>query len=674
MSIGNESNNKRKAGFHSIRAKMMTIILPIISAMVILLTLVSYNVSKSMIKSSSEELLMSSVASQASMINSWIEKNLATISAIKQSVEMVEYPKSEMQKVLNGYYGFESNFPNGIYIASSDGTFQQALESSKSMTDFQNTTWYQHGLTTVTPSITSAYRDEKGRLVISATGMVEELGKTIRVIGADMSLDSITVIVNSSISMQGASSFLVDGENLTILAHRDSELLGTQLQTDNGDPFLSKVAEKLGKRDYTVTDIRGNLTCFKEVGNTGWILVSYVPDKVIFADADRLGTLMLIIGALAVIILGVIMSQIIYYLAKPIAGLTGNITEMATGDFTIEVQHKGRDEIAIMGQSLANFSGSMREMIADIRQTADSLSIQSENSSTVAGEMYEAAKIQGVSMNQLKETVNQLSESVNDIASNASVLANVVSDTREKGNEADDRMKLTVEVSESAKIKMQEVGAAMDMILRNMSNLQTAINKVGSASAEITKIIGLIGDIAGQTHLLSLNASIEAARAGDAGRGFSVVAEEIGKLANTSTDSVKTISDLIDQINELVSDAVNQADSSAKNIDESSVSIKGAVDTFDEIFRNIQETNQLIQAVLGKIEEVDSVATNVAAVSEEQAASSEEILATSETMVEQANHITENSQKVADDAVELAKTSEGLSEHMSKFRIDKEEA
>jgi len=669
-----ENSSNAQRGFKTIRSKMLTLTIPIVSVLVILLISVSYNVSRAMIQSAAEERLKSSVASQASKINSWVEQNLSTVAAIKQSVETAGYTDAELQKVLNGYYNYDSNFPNGVYVASADGTYLKAAGSDKPMNDFKNAQWYRHGLTTVSLSITEPYQDANGTKIISATGMLVEAGNTVRVIGADMSLDSVTIIVNSSISMDGAAAFLVDTNDMSILAHRDSALLGATLSVSGTDPFLATVAEKLEARDYSTADIEGNMTCLKQVGSTGWILVSYIPDSVIFSDADRLGTLMLLIGFVAVVLLAVVIAQVIRYLVRPIAGLTRNITEMSSGDFTIQVQHKGQDEIAVMGRSLESFSGSMREMIADIRQTADNLSVQSENSSSVANEMYEAAKIQGQSMAQLKDTVNQLSDSVNDIANNATVLANVVADTREKGNDADEKMRKTVEVSVKAKEEMQEVGEAMDKILHNMSSLQNAINRVGDASEEITKIVGLIGEIADETNLLSLNASIEAARAGDAGRGFAVVASEIGKLAATSAESVKTISGLIGQIHDLVNDAVNQADNSAKNIDESSVSIRGAVDTFEEIFNNIQATNSLINEVLVKIEEVDGVATNVAAVSQEQAASSEEILATSETMVEQADHITENSQKVADDSIELARTSESLSEHMSKFCIDGKEA
>ena len=201
-----------------------------------------------------------------------------------------------------------------------------------------------------------------------------------------------------------------------------------------------------------------------------------------------------------------------------------------------------------------------------------------------------------------------------------------------------------------------------------LANLEMLL-KVGNASEEITKIVGLIGAIAEETNLLSLNASIEAARAGEMGRGFAVVASQIGNLAKTSADSVEHITKLINEIRSLVGDAVQQAADSTDNINNSSEMINIAVNTFDSIYKDIFETNELINQVIEKVNEVDQVATNVAAIAEEQAASSDEILATSESMVEQANAITHNSEQVAGESKNLASTSEKLSQQVRTFQM-----
>lgn len=130
-----------------------------------------------------------------------------------------------------------------------------------------------------------------------------------------------------------------------------------------------------------------------------------------------------------------------------------------------------------------------------------------------------------------------------------------------------------------------------------------------------------------------------------------------------------TGSKLITEINNLVEDAVRQAGNSAQDISGSAELIHTAVDTFDTIFKNIQETSALIGNVVDKINQVDQVATNVAAISEEQAASSDEILATSESMLQQAKNISKNSDQVEQEADNLAVSADQLADQVKQFRI-----
>ncbi len=147
-----------------------------------------------------------------------------------------------------------------------------------------------------------------------------------------------------------------------------------------------------------------------------------------------------------------------------------------------------------------------------------------------------------------------------------------------------------------------------------------------------------------------------------------MVASEIGVLAKNSADWVAHITSLINEINGLVDDAVKQAGSSASDIESSADLIHIAVETFDQIFQNIQETSHLIEGVVEKINQVDQVATNVAAISEEQAASSDEILATSESMLQQAKSISKNSEQVEAEAGNLQNLQTSWRIRSSSFR------
>ena len=319
--------------------------------------------------------------------------------------------------------------------------------------------------------------------------------------------------------------------------------------------------------------------------------------------------------------------------------------------------------------TFSKFLATMRDMIDSIHNVSDRLHEQSQSSLEISDKMREASTTQSDSMQQLNETVEQLSASVNDIAEHATTLANVVADTREDGSQVENKMKETVEISEKGRTDMNQVNTAMQTINESINSLKAAIDKVGTASSEITNITAVIADIAEETNLLSLNASIEAARAGENGRGFAVVATQIGKLAQTSAESVHTIENLIQQINGYVGACVTQANVSVSNIGESGQLISVALATFDSIFQNIAAANELVESMVTKVSKVDDVATNVAAISEEQAASSQEILATSDTMVSQAQEITRSSTHAAEDSKELSVSAEELSNQVNKFKI-----
>ena len=665
-----QSNEKNPEKMLSIKTKLLGTILPLTIIIVLVLTGISYFISKSIISSYSENLLSSSIENQSNEIEAWLNENLSSFQVAKKTIEQTKPDDAALKQILNGYCGFNDNYPDGLYIADENGTLITADDSSKKDSDPTSSVWYKDGLTRVNMGFTDAYTNEDGDAVISASGILNDGSDTLKVISADLSLDRISIIVNSFIEMDDAQAFLVNPKDGSILAHRDSSMISTRL-SDSGDAFLKDVGAKVADGDYSLTKIDGNMTAFSEISGTDWILVSYIPTSIIYKDVNKVRTDMILVGLISVLILAVLIERVIHFTIRPIKELTSIITSMTDGDFTVEVKTKSNDEIGRMGRGVEKFVSTMRGMIASIYSVSDKLHSQADNSNTVSDQMLDASTTQSQSMRELNSTVEQLSLSVNDIAQNATTLAMVVADTRKDSEEVDDKMKETVTISRQGKSDMQRVGAAMTDINDSVLHLQEAIDKVGKASSEITNITNVIAGIADQTNLLSLNASIEAARAGEAGKGFAVVAGEIGQLAQTSADSVRDIENLIHEINDLVKDAVSQADDSAGNINESSRLVEDALKTFDAIFNNIDAVSGLVQQVIEKVEKVDDVASNVAAISEEQAASSEEILATSDTMVEQANHITDNSKTVANDARELTESAQELADQVSMFKISK---
>lgn len=668
-----EQKAQRKS-ITSIKTKILAAVSALVLILVLILIIISYTISKNIITDQSMQLLELSTKNQASQIEAWMSENLNVFNTFKQDIETMDYTDAQLQSLLDSYYGRSSDYPDGFYIADTSGKVMQAAGVGYKKTADTSSTWYNEALTRVNMAFGDVHANEAGTDVVSAGAILRdsktaggnEKAKNTRLLIVDVPIAHIQVIVNSFISMDDAQAILVDKENLSVLSKSDDTLAG---KPSDSTGFLGTIGNRISQQNYTAMTLDGNIVDFREISGTNWVLVSYVPETTIFAELATLRTTMIVVAVVVLVVLLVLMERMVHFMIKPIRSLTDSIVTMASGDFTVDIKTKGNDEITLMGHSMKDFTVAMRSMINDISNVSETLKGQAESSSSVSGGLYEASLKQSKTIEELNGTVDQLSTSVQEIAESATALALVVSDTRDSSNNAEDKMNVTVEVAEAGKSDMQKVGEAMGLIEQSINGLQESIDKVGTASLEINKIVGMIGEIADETNLLALNASIEAARAGDAGRGFAVVATEIGSLATNSNQSVQKIQTLINEVTRLVEETVNKAKASVDEINESSRLVHQAVTTFDTIYDNIVEANRVVNDMAANMLKVADVSTNVASITEEQAASAELISRNAGNIASESKNITDDSEKVAETARKLADTSEKLMTQINSFRV-----
>ncbi|MDD6771481.1 methyl-accepting chemotaxis protein [Inconstantimicrobium porci] len=661
--------NRDKKKFRSIKVKILLATIPIVFIAVTALNTISYFMSSSIIEEESYNILDASAKSQTAQIESWLDDNLKIFSTVQKALGSTDYSEKEIKKILNQYYQFNSNFSEGLYVADLNGKIITAEGSNRQDSNVKSSQWFKEGLTHINMRYGEPYKDSNNNSIISATGLLVNNGKPVGVVGADVKLDRISIIVNSLIDMDDAQSFLVDKDNGTVIASSVESLKINSKLNESSNKFYDNVLKKIDKNQYDSENIDENIVKLMDIKETNWTLVSYVPEKSIMSSVNSLKVYIVSVALIAIAIVSLVIYKSVGSAVKPVKDISNKIVKMAEGDFTVDIEVKGNDEISIMAESLQKFITSMRAMLNDIKDISAQQKEQAQASDNTSKTLFDASKHQSEAMKNLNIVVSDLAESTGEIAGTATNLAGIVSDTSDNGDKVKVKMNEVVNISEAGKKDMSYVSNAIDTIQSSIEQLQLTIDEVGKSTKEINSIVEIIGDIAEQTNLLALNASIEAARAGEAGKGFAVVATEIGNLANSSASSVNDIARIIENINKLVGNVINEVHKSVENVNQSTSLITNSVSTFDKIYLNINESNKLVNIMLEKVTNVGEAADNMASISEEQAASAEEISATAQEILEHSEKVTKGSKAVAKDADSLSETASTLEEQVGKFKL-----
>ena len=660
--------------------QLMSRIIPLVAVLMIAVILVTLTLTDETVREMASSELKKEAYGNEQVLSGSISDALTGLGPIKTAIEKIDFPDDAARLAyLETTMTLDENIPNGVYMGDDRGNY---LDGSLWVPgpDYvvAERDWYKEGLAFDNFALGTPYQDEStGQMIVSASTKINVPGWGNTVMSADIFLDQISEFISELKVMDAGYSFVVDSGSNIIVAHKDTTLNGKTLdeagQVDGlagyikghfGDPAL---LDRVITTDNT--DGKSYMMVVEAVGNTGWYLVTAVPEAVVM---NRLLSLVKSISVVAIALSVVVMIIIAFSInqrLKPIGKLTEAIEGITSGDFTVEVVPQGHNEITTMSEKLRDFIVTMHGMIEQITAISVELGGQASNSADVSGVLSGAAAVQSEAMGQMNTTVDDLAHSIENIAENATSLAEAVTIVFNNGAEAEDNVNETVAAAERGKTDIEKVAENMDKINANIEALASTVREVGASTEEINNITGIIGDIAGQTNLLSLNASIEAARAGEAGRGFAVVADQIGKLANMSADAVKQISDLIGKINVQVADTVEQTGQSVENIKESKELVDISYKTFMEIYDKVITTGDNIKNVTSKIREVEDVATSMAAITEEQSASTEEILATSESLYAQSQNIADNSHEVEHMAEALEGTAAIIKERMQQFKV-----
>jgi len=361
-----------------------------------------------------------------------------------------------------------------------------------------------------------------------------------------------------------------------VMLHSDRDLMGQKININeikNG----AIVNKQIGDEDYVVSST--------PIESLGWHLVAEIPENQLYGPINSAINSNLLFGVIIAIIGFVLARVLVAQIFKPIENITAAVNSLTKkdGDLTARLPTDDNNEISELA---ANFNLFLEQLHSMFKQVSDSANHVKSISESVLVQVQGAAnlaEVQSSSTQTVAAAVNEMEVTVQDIsnsASNASDIATTTEETTHKG----------VEFVNGTIKHMEQLETAMATSVASVTELSSEIKS-------ITQVLDVIKAISEQTNLLALNAAIEAARAGEHGRGFAVVADEVRTLAMRTAESTEQINEMIDSLNTKASSTVSAIELGSKNTLENAERLKVTGSTLTGISQEIVTLSELNSSV-----------------------------------------------------------------------------
>ena len=510
--------------------------------------------------------------------------------------------------------------------------------------------WFWSAFNNQKPHITEPYfwdyGDGKQRLISSLVAPVTRDGGSVGVVGMDISMNQMQEIADDCEEFSGKAVLGILSPTGTIMGFKGKpDYVGKDL-VEYSESYKAVKDRVLAGETLSVWATNGDLVIYYpfEIGETSQYIVSCmrIPEHVIVAPAKAALYKIIGLGTLCLVIAAAVMWVVAGKIAKPIVEVVSRLDDISDGegDLTVQLEVLSKDEVGQLATAFNKFVSKIHDTIAEVAAVTLDVASASTQIAASSEEIAAGMEEQSSQVQEISTAVEEMSASVTEVA--------------KKSHEANDN-------AGQAKSTALEGGEIVNETMTGMSEIEEVVKDSGASIGELGKqgerigeIIEVINDIADQTNLLALNAAIEAARAGEHGRGFAVVADEVRKLADRTTKATDGVSELIGGIQSGTQVAVDKMSSGTEIVGRGVESAQRAGESLNQIVNGAEHVAEMIQSI--------------AAASEQQSAAAEQISKNIQSIAAVTNQSKEGTMQASQAAAGLSEKAEALKALVGQFK------
>lgn len=529
----------------------------------------------------------------ASNVQTWLTSRMQLVESMGQQVAVSAADRESLPQIV-GLPVYPANFQLS-YFGGRDGVMFSVPAGNRAADyDPRARGWYKAASTAGRTIVTEPYvAASSGKLVITVASPVQRGNETLGVAGADIDLGQVSDIINSLNFGGHGLAFIVSAQG-KVLIHPDAKLALKSL-TDaypQGAPDLTPGLKEVhvdGKDQFlTFTPLKG-------VPSADWYIATVLDKSAAFAMLGEFRSSAVVAMVIAVVAIIALLGLLIRVLMAPLHVMNRALQDIAAGegDLTRRLVIHGKDEFGTLGQSFNQFVERIHDSIREVASaTAQVNQVALRVVETSNASMHNSDQQAGRT-SSVAAAINELGAAAQEIAQNAALASQHSGVARGLATEGQQVVHRTIE----------SLGELSSNISDSCGNIET----LNSNTANIGQILEVISGISQQTNLLALNAAIEAARAGEAGRGFAVVADEVRNLAHRTQESARQVQALIEDLQQGSRQAVNTMTESQRQSEASVEVANQAGDRLNSVTQRIGEIDGMNQSVAAATEEQTAV-------------------------------------------------------------------